>query len=72
MIMNEIDKALLRAMIMGGGVVANSDLDRERLDRLVGLSLATLVQRDPAPFGRSMPPMYQITDLGRAALQTSN
>lgn len=65
--MTEMDKTLLNILLVGGGAVANSDLDRERMDRLVNLGWAVLEPREA--FGKPMPPVYRITELGAAALQ---
>ena len=66
--MDERDRLLLQLMAAGPGLVAAQDpANRERLDRLVELGFAILVPRED-PFHRPMPPVYQITELGRGAL----
>jgi hypothetical protein len=52
-----------------GGLVANSELDKLRMDALVGRGLAIKQERKPLLPGSPQPgPIYRISDLGRAAL----
>jgi hypothetical protein len=55
--MNEIDKTLLQFLADQSGLVANSELDKQRLDRLVAQGLAVVVARE-SPSGSPILPIY--------------
>jgi hypothetical protein len=71
--MDQLEKAVLRATALPSGVIANSKVDKDRLDTLVAAGLVELVPREaPFPAYPVPPPVYRITHLGRTTLEKSD